>query len=90
MVKRDFLTHADIGFAFLPQFTGKGYAYEATNALVKFLFEHEIEDTIMAITNMDNVPSIKLLEKIGMQFLHETTEKEEPILVYQLNKIQVK
>jgi Acetyltransferases, including N-acetylases of ribosomal proteins len=28
-LKRDYLENFDIGFAFLPEFTGNGYAYEA-------------------------------------------------------------
>src|SRR5215217_4875843 len=31
-IKRDYLEHHDIGFAFLPNFAKNGYAYEATNA----------------------------------------------------------
>nr|WP_082034358.1 GNAT family N-acetyltransferase [Cohnella kolymensis] len=31
LVKRDFLEDVDIGFAFLPDFTGKGYAVEAAS-----------------------------------------------------------
>src|SRR4051794_25146970 len=30
-IKRTYLDHHDIGFAFLPKFCNKGYAYEATN-----------------------------------------------------------
>ena len=32
LVKRDFLEHVDIGFAFLPQHEGKGYGYESASA----------------------------------------------------------
>lgn len=30
LIKKDYLPFHDIGFAFLPAFAGKGYAYEAT------------------------------------------------------------
>ena len=85
LVKRDFLTHADIGFAFLPEYMGKGFACEATKAVLGFLFEHQIETMIMAITVSDNVPSIKLLEKLGMQHVYDTTQNGEALLVYQLS-----
>src|SRR5512138_1832505 len=29
-IRRDYLDYADIGFAFLPEFVGRGYAYEST------------------------------------------------------------
>ncbi len=32
-IKRDYLEHHDIGFAFLPRFSKNGYAYEATMAV---------------------------------------------------------
>jgi ribosomal-protein-alanine N-acetyltransferase len=32
LIKRDTLDHVDIGFAFLPGFRGRGYAYEAASA----------------------------------------------------------
>ncbi len=86
LVKRNFLTNVDIGFAFLPEYMGKGYALEATNAILKFLFENEIEVAVMAITDLDNEPSIKLLEKIGMKFLYQITENGEELFVYQINK----
>ena len=34
LIKRDYLPHHDIGFAFLPEYSGKGYAYEATSAVM--------------------------------------------------------
>lgn len=87
LVKRDFLTHADIGFAFLPQFMEKGFAFEATNVILNLIFDCDIDVSVMAITNTDNASSIRLLEKIGMKMLYETTENDEPIFVYQINKI---
>jgi RimJ/RimL family protein N-acetyltransferase len=68
LLKRADLDHPDIGFAFLPEFTGKGYAYEmaaATLSHAKKVLNHEL---ILAITLPENKNSIKLLEKIGMTF----------------------
>lgn len=66
LLKRADLDHPDIGFAFLPEFTGKGYAHEmaaATLSHAKNVLNHEL---ILAITLPENESSIKLLEKIGM------------------------
>ena len=64
LVKRDFLEDVDIGFAYFPQYTGKGYAFEAADAMMKFAREHLFINRISAITTQDNESSIKLLKKI--------------------------
>lgn len=68
IIKRDHLENPDIGFAFLPEFTGKGLAFEIANATMKFAKDKLKLPTIFAITVSDNKTSIKLLEKIGMRF----------------------
>ncbi len=68
LLKRDSLEHPDLGFAFLPEFMGKGYAYEAANAVVVYAREHLRIKTLLAITMPENATSIKLLEKIGMKY----------------------
>src|SRR5690349_17404295 len=34
ILKRSYLDHFDIGFAFLPEFEGRGYAFEAAGAML--------------------------------------------------------
>ncbi len=67
-VKRDTLPDPDIGFAFLPQFEGKGYAFESAEAIMKYGQENLGFQRILAITTQDNIRSGKLLEKIGFNF----------------------
>lgn len=67
LVKRDFLEDVDIGFAFFPQYTGKGYAFEAADAMMRYARVHLGIHRIAAITTQDNESSIKLLKKIGFQ-----------------------
>lgn len=66
--QRDTLPAADIGFAFLPPFTGHGYAFEAASALMAHGRTTLGLDRILAITSPDNITSIKLLEKLGLRF----------------------
>lgn len=68
LVKRDTLDDVDIGFAFLPEYFGKGYAHEAASAVLKYGVSKFGLKRIVAITNLDNTSSIKLLEKIGLKF----------------------
>jgi len=67
LLKRDELPDPDIGFAFLPDFWNKGYAFEAAAAVMKDARERLKLPRILAITNQDNEPSIKLLQKLGLQ-----------------------
>ncbi len=68
LIKRETLEDIDIGFAFLPEFWGRGYAVEAAAAVLA----HGRDDLglrrIVAITAQDNQSSIRLLEKIGLTF----------------------
>lgn len=68
LIKRDTLDDVDIGFAFLPQFWSKGYAYEAAAAVMAYGTDVLGLRRIVAITSPDNVTSGRLLEKLGLQF----------------------
>ena len=68
IIKRDNLENPDIGFAFLPEFTGKGFAFEMANATMNYAKDILKLPTIFAITIPSNERSIKLLKKIGLKF----------------------
>ncbi len=68
LLKRDTLEHPDIGFAFLPQYRGQGYAREAAAATLAHGRDTVGLKRILAITSPDNEASGKLLEKIGLRF----------------------
>ena len=68
LLKREELPHPDIGFAFLPDFWNKGFAYEAAAAVLKDARERLQLDRLLAIVNPDNESSIRLLEKLGFNF----------------------
>lgn len=69
LLKRDSLEHPDIGFAFLPKYTGNGYAVEAAQATLLYAQEHLKISTVAAITKADNQKSIRLLESIGLKYV---------------------
>ncbi len=58
----------DIGFAFLEEYIGKGYAFESANRLMDAAVNDFGITKLSGITNKDNVPSQKLLEKIGLKY----------------------
>ena len=68
LIKRDTLEDVDIGFAFLPAYWRKGYAYEAAAAVLAYGEKVLGLNRIVAITSLDNDRSAKLLEKLGLRF----------------------
>ena len=67
-IKREELEHVDVGFAFLPDGRGKGYAFESTQALMDYGKKTLGFTTILGIANNENKRSHRLLEKIGLRF----------------------
>jgi RimJ/RimL family protein N-acetyltransferase len=68
LLKRDSLPDVDVGFAFLPDYWSQGYAFEAAAAVMNYGRNVLRLSRIVAITSLDNVASIKLLEKVGLKF----------------------
>jgi RimJ/RimL family protein N-acetyltransferase len=68
LVKRESLEDVDVGFAFLPKFWGRGYAYESASAVLKYAQSALGLKRVVAVTATDNHASIRLLEKLGLRF----------------------
>ncbi|MDP4263576.1 MAG: GNAT family N-acetyltransferase [Bacteroidota bacterium] len=81
-IKRGYLEHHDIGFAFLPEYSKQGYAYEATIAILDDVIKDPLHTQILATTIKENTNSIRLLEKLGLQFSHEIQIGNEMLQVY--------
>ena len=57
----------EIGYSVLPVYRRQGYAFEATCALVDWALRQPGVTRITAACNPENVPSIRILEKLGMR-----------------------
>jgi len=68
LVNRDTLKDIDIGFALMPQYTDKGYAYEIASATMEYAKSVLKMEKIVAITDANNTSSIKLLNKLGLHY----------------------
>jgi RimJ/RimL family protein N-acetyltransferase len=84
LVKRLGLDHVDIGYSLLTQFEGQGYAIEAASAVLDYGFSRLKLNPIQAITTVDNTPSIKVLEKLGMTCIGTVhlPDDDEELLLY--------
>lgn len=58
-----------IGYTIAPAFQGYGYATEAVGALVAYALEALGADVVRAYANSENVPSIRVAEKVGMHLV---------------------
>lgn len=67
LIKRDVLEDVDIGYAFLPDYRGQGYAFEAAQAVAGHARRLGIL-RLAAIASPGNAASIGLLLKLGMRF----------------------
>lgn len=66
LYKRNNLENPDIGFAFLPEFANKGYAFESAKAVMDYAFQTLKLKKILGFTLPENTSSIKLLKKLGL------------------------
>ncbi|WP_292943433.1 GNAT family N-acetyltransferase [Olleya sp. UBA1516] len=69
LTKRANLELPDIGFAMLPEYEGKGYGLESSLAILELAKNSFDLKKIGAITKDNNVASIKLIEKLGFNFI---------------------
>jgi [ribosomal protein S5]-alanine N-acetyltransferase len=67
LIRRNTLKDVDIGYAFLPKFWSKGYAFEAAREMKRYAQELGLK-RLVAVVDPENPPSIHLLEKLGMKF----------------------
>jgi RimJ/RimL family protein N-acetyltransferase len=81
-VKRENLPHADLGFAFLPQFERRGYGFESAKGVMTYGRTTLGLTTVLAITSLDNDASGKLLEKLGFEFDKIIESGEETLKLY--------
>ncbi len=68
LLKRPTLDDIDLGYAFLPEFRGRGYAQEAAIATLAHGQRAHGLKRIVALTAPQNARSLALLERLGFRF----------------------
>ncbi len=86
-IKRDYLDHHDLGFAFLPTFFSRGYAFEAAERVIKDLLKDPEHEIILATSRPENIRSIKLLEKLGFRFNREIENEQVKLNLYSIHYV---
>ena len=83
LIKRDYLEHFDIGFAFLPEYQRHGYALEGAQVIMEHTQQRRIT-TLLATIIPGNVRSINLLERLGFSFDQKMEINHDTIWVYKI------
>lgn len=71
-----------IGYAFIPEAWGRGYATEITKAGIDFFFATQKADVLYAITETPNTASQKVLLKCGFEFCQNLKEEDKDLLKF--------
>lgn len=87
LVKRDNLPDPDLGYAFLPEYFGKGMAFEATQACLLSARQDYALPRLLAIVNPGNQPSRRLLDRLAFIYdgMHPVYAGEPELCLYRLD-----
>ncbi|MBK8499554.1 MAG: GNAT family N-acetyltransferase [Flavobacteriales bacterium] len=72
----------EIGYHFLPQHWGKGYAAEAAIAYKQFAAEHGLAPSVISLIDEENHRSQAVAQRNGMLYEKRTVHRGVPALVF--------
>ena len=73
----------DLGYCFHSAYHSKGYAYESTKALVEYFIAECGATGFTAGTAIDNIPSCRLLERLGFVWVSTETVSFDNVFSFQ-------
>ena len=71
----------DIGYRFMPQYWGKGYATESSIAARDYFFEHFKGEKLCGLAELENGASCRILEKIGLDRKNDFRYEPENLML---------
>ncbi len=93
--KAHFTPCTEIGWRLAKEHWGNGYATEAALACIRFSRENLDIDEIVSFTSALNLPSIAVMERIGMardpggDFMHPNLAESDPLALHVLYRLQI-
>lgn len=76
----------DLGFRFFTEFWAQGYATEAGRAALRLGFERFGLERIVGRSMRENLPSVTVLQKLGMEFCEVREEGGRLWLIYAIDR----
>jgi len=75
----------EVGYVFLPNFWGKGFATEALVALIDWAKQNlKATDTVIAFTPTNHIASQRCMQKAGMEFYKKDLKDGEECVFYKI------
>ncbi len=83
---REGLDGVDIGFALLEEYEGQGYAFESATKIMELAKNEFNISLVSAITTKNNIPSQKLIERLGLKFIEFVNLPNDPeeLMLYRI------
>lgn len=78
------LGEVDLGFRFSRKYWNQGYATETAQASIEYGFNKLNLDKIVGRAMEANIGSVKVLEKVGMEFVGRFEFEKHPGVLYQI------
>ncbi len=78
------LEEIDLGYRLKPSAWGKKYATEAAAHTITYGFDKLGLEVITGRAHIENIASLKVLEKIGMTFIKEEVVDDCPVKTYEI------
>ncbi|HKL99204.1 MAG TPA: GNAT family N-acetyltransferase [Mobilitalea sp.] len=77
----------ELGYLIGKPYQGKGYALEAAKAVTQYFFDQYHASRIIAVIDNDNIPSLSLAEKLGMEKSEELSRNNRICSLYIINNL---
>ena len=84
------LNETDIGFRFFEHYWNLGFATESAKACIDYGFEKFNLKTIVGRAMKENSASIKVLEKIGLQYVRDFDFNDQKGVIYSIENLTLK
>jgi ribosomal-protein-alanine N-acetyltransferase len=87
ILKREFLTYPDVGYALLPEAHKKGFGTEIVTSVIEEFFKSNDHPKLHAMVKMGNEASIKLLKKLGFTSSSEISSPNKGDLIFEFSTV---
>ena len=76
----------ELGYRFDPDFWCQGFATEAASSCINYAFDTLHLEYLLGIVEPENTASVRVLQKIGMEFVKESLWCDKIVHIYKVNR----